>query len=45
MKKDRWITIKIPRDLKEEFKKDDTTFTNFTQFAHYAIRKELNQIK
>ena len=42
----KWITIKIPRPLREAY---DTlsshSHANFAQFTQYAIRKELERME
>ena len=42
---EKWITIKIPRDLKMEFEKRENSFANFAQFAQYALRRELERLE
>ena len=43
---DKWITIKIPRNLKMEFeKREENSFANFAQFAQYALRRELERLE
>ena len=42
---EKWMTIKIPRDLKTEFDKRANGFDNFDQFARYALRKELERLE
>ena len=41
---EKWMTIKIPRDLKTEFDKRENGFANFDQFARYALRRELERL-
>lgn len=41
---ERWITIRIPRDLKAEFEKRENSFADFDQFARYALRRELERL-
>ena len=41
----KWITIKIPRPLREAYDTLSThSHANFAQFTQYAIRKELERI-
>lgn len=43
-KQDKWLTIKIPRNLKKEFENIENDYPNFAQFAQFSLRKELAQL-
>ncbi len=45
VKQDKWLTIKIPRDLKKIFEKTKNNYPNFAQFAQFALRKELEKLE
>ena len=40
-----WISIKIPRILRTEFEKYESSFPNFAQFAQYAIRRQIEKLE
>ncbi len=44
-KHDKWLTIKIPRTLKEKFENTENDFPNFAQFAQFSLRKELEKLE